>query len=144
VSLFVTERLFIVLKPKLLTLPRFAFAWRWFVTVRDKLIYWLRRLRRNARRVPAGTPKPVSTLVGKSHMPTARCWSDTEEVENRAMPNNQVNATELNRGESATAPLLLLRLVRDLEVLGDELWIAEETLGQPVWTYQDPLEERLA
>ena len=59
------------------------------------------------------------------------------------MPNNQVNATELNRGESATAPLLLLRLVRDLEVLGDELWIAEETLGQPVWTYRDPLEERL-
>jgi hypothetical protein len=64
-------------------------------------------------------------------------------MENRAVPNNQVNATELNRGESATAPLLLPRLVRDLEVLGDELWIAEETLGQPVWTYQDPLEERL-
>jgi hypothetical protein len=59
------------------------------------------------------------------------------------MPNNQVNVTELNRGESATAPLLLLRLVRDLEVLGDELWIAEETMGQPVWTYQDPLAERL-
>ena len=59
------------------------------------------------------------------------------------MPNNQVNVTELNRGESTTAPLLLLRLVRDLEVLGDELWIAEETIGQPVWTYQDPLAERL-
>ena len=59
------------------------------------------------------------------------------------MPNNQVNVTELNRGDSATAPLLLLRLVRDLEVLGDELWIAEETMGQPVWTYQDPLAERL-
>ena len=38
----------------------------------------------------------------------------------------------------------MLRLVRDLEVLGDELWIAEkETIGQPVWTYQDPLAERL-
>jgi hypothetical protein len=59
------------------------------------------------------------------------------------MPNNQVNVTELNRGESTTAPLLLLRLVRDLEVLGDELWTAEETMGQPVWTYQDPLAERL-
>ena len=59
------------------------------------------------------------------------------------MPNNQVNVTELNRGESTMAPLLLLRLVRDLEVLGDELWIAEETIGQPVWTYQDPLAERL-
>jgi hypothetical protein len=151
-SLFITERLFVVLKPKLLTLPWFAVAWQWFVTVRDKLIYWLRRtwtrLRRNVRRVPAGTLKPVSALVGKRNAtsPTARCWlvgTDTLSVENRAMPNNQVNVTELNGGESATAPLLLLRLVRDLEVLGDELWTAEETIGQPVWTYQDPLAERL-
>ena len=59
------------------------------------------------------------------------------------MPNNQVNVTELNHGESTTAPLLLLRLVRDLEVLGDELRNAEETIGQPVWTYQEPLVERL-
>jgi hypothetical protein len=36
-SLFITERLFVVLKPKLLILPWFAFAWQWFVTVRDKL-----------------------------------------------------------------------------------------------------------
>jgi hypothetical protein len=42
-SLFVTERLFLVLKPKLLTLSWFAVAWQWFVTVGDKLIYWLRR-----------------------------------------------------------------------------------------------------
>ena len=59
------------------------------------------------------------------------------------MPNNQVSVTELNRGESTTAPLLLLRLVRDLEVLGEELWTAEESMRQPVWTYQDPLAERL-
>ena len=59
------------------------------------------------------------------------------------MPNNQVNVTELNRGESTTAPLLLLKPVRDLEVLGDELWAAEEAIGQPVSTYQDPLAERL-
>ena len=62
-SLFITERLFVVLKPKLLTLPWFAFAWRWFVTVRDKLISWLRRtwtrVRRSAHRVPAKTPKPI-------------------------------------------------------------------------------------
>src|ERR1700732_3733972 len=38
-SLFITERLFVVLKPKLLTLPWFALAWQWFVTVRDKFIY---------------------------------------------------------------------------------------------------------
>ena len=36
-SLFITERLFVVLKPKLLILPWFAFAWQWFVTARDKL-----------------------------------------------------------------------------------------------------------
>ena len=42
-SLFITERLFCVIKPKLLSLPWFAFAWGRFVTVRDKLVYWLRR-----------------------------------------------------------------------------------------------------
>ena len=50
-DLFITERLFVVLKPKLLTLPWFAFAWRWFVTVRDKLVYWLRRTRTRVRKV---------------------------------------------------------------------------------------------
>ena len=42
------------------------------------------------------------------------------------MPNNQVNVIELNGAEFNTAPLHLLRLMRDLEVLGDELWTAEE------------------
>ena len=50
-SLFVTERLFTIVKPKLLTLPWFAFAWRWFATVRDKLVYWLRRTRTRVRKV---------------------------------------------------------------------------------------------
>ena len=59
------------------------------------------------------------------------------------MPNNQVNVTELKRRESSSAPLRLLVLMRDLEVFADELWAAEETIGQPVWTYQDPLVERL-
>ena len=59
------------------------------------------------------------------------------------MPNNQVNVTELNRRECSSAPLRLLMLMRDLEVFADELRAAEETLGQPVWTYQDPLVERL-
>jgi hypothetical protein len=43
-SLFVTERLFIALKPKLLTLRWFAVSWRWFVAVRDRLYYRLRRM----------------------------------------------------------------------------------------------------
>ena len=59
------------------------------------------------------------------------------------MPNNQVNVAELNRRDSSSAPLRLLRLMRDLEVFADELCTAEETIGQPVWTYQDPLAERL-
>jgi hypothetical protein len=40
-SLFVTERLFIILKPKLLTLPWFATIWTWFITTRDKTLGWL-------------------------------------------------------------------------------------------------------
>jgi hypothetical protein len=36
VSLFVTHRLFAVVKPKLLALPWFARAWTRFVAVRDK------------------------------------------------------------------------------------------------------------
>jgi hypothetical protein len=71
-SLFITERLFVVLKPKLLILPWFAFAWQCFVTVRDKLVNWLlrtwTRVRRSANRGPVGTPKPISALVDKTHI----------------------------------------------------------------------------
>ena len=59
------------------------------------------------------------------------------------MPNNQVNVTDTNRGNSTTAPLLLLTLMRELEVLANELWSVEETTGQPISTYRDPLAERL-
>jgi len=44
VSLFVTERLFIILKPKLMTLPWFAKSWRWFVALRRRTLRWLRSL----------------------------------------------------------------------------------------------------
>ena len=40
-GLFFVERLFKVVKPKLLTSPWFALAWTWFVTVRDKTCRWL-------------------------------------------------------------------------------------------------------
>src|SRR5215471_6953606 len=49
----------------------------------------------------------------------------------------------VTRGESTTAPLLLLRLMLDLEVLEEELRTAQDTKGQLVWTHQDPLAERL-
>jgi hypothetical protein len=50
VSLFVTERLFAVVKPKLLTLPWFAAIWNWFVARRGRALALLRRwtLRRKA------------------------------------------------------------------------------------------------
>jgi hypothetical protein len=41
VSLFVTEWLFVIVKPKLLTLPWFARAWAWFVAVRDETRRWV-------------------------------------------------------------------------------------------------------
>ena len=40
-SLFVTERLFIIVKPKLSTLSWFATIWTRFVTARDKTLGWL-------------------------------------------------------------------------------------------------------
>jgi hypothetical protein len=42
VSLLITERLFILVKPKLLTLHWFAVLWSWFVVGRDKTLRWLR------------------------------------------------------------------------------------------------------
>jgi hypothetical protein len=38
VSLFFVERLFVVAKPKLLTLHWFAAGWRWFVAMRGKAL----------------------------------------------------------------------------------------------------------
>jgi hypothetical protein len=40
-SFFVTERLFVALKPKLLSLSWFAVAWRLFVCARNKTLSWL-------------------------------------------------------------------------------------------------------
>jgi len=63
VSLFFVERLFVIAKPKLLTLHWFAAGWNWFVAVRGKalaLIRWppvsanrtaVRRKRRRAQRL---------------------------------------------------------------------------------------------
>jgi hypothetical protein len=41
-SLFVTERLFTIVKPKLLTLLWFATIWNWYLTIRAKVLRWLR------------------------------------------------------------------------------------------------------
>ena len=41
ISLFVIERLFCIVKPKLLTLPWFAAVWRPFVRVRGRVLRWV-------------------------------------------------------------------------------------------------------
>jgi hypothetical protein len=49
-SLVITERLFVILKPKLLMLPWFARAWRWFVALRRRCLRPLRSLRAPRRK----------------------------------------------------------------------------------------------
>ena len=43
-SLVVVERLFIIVKPKLLTIPWFAKLWQWFVRVRTAVLLWCKTL----------------------------------------------------------------------------------------------------
>ena len=43
VAAYAAGRLFVVVKPKLLTLPWFARLWRWFVAVRSKAVGLFRR-----------------------------------------------------------------------------------------------------
>lgn len=42
-SLLLVERLFKIVKPKLLTLPWFARTWDWFVSRRDAVLGWFRQ-----------------------------------------------------------------------------------------------------
>jgi hypothetical protein len=49
ISLFLTDWLFGVIKPKLLTIPWFARGWRWFVAQREKTWCLLRRVRATTR-----------------------------------------------------------------------------------------------
>ena len=42
-GLLLVDRLFVMVKPKLLTLPWFARLWRWFVAVRSKAVGLFRR-----------------------------------------------------------------------------------------------------
>ena len=48
-SLLVIERLFLIVKPKLLTLPWFAACWNWFVGARGAVLGWLGCARLRAR-----------------------------------------------------------------------------------------------
>src|ERR1700754_4252803 len=43
-GLVVVERLFIIVKPKLLTIPWFAGIWQWFVRVQTTVLVWCKSL----------------------------------------------------------------------------------------------------
>ena len=51
VGLFVTHRLFRIVRPKLLRLPWFAAFWTWLTTTRRQVFAWLRGLWQPRRRV---------------------------------------------------------------------------------------------
>ncbi len=53
-SLLLVERLFLIVKPKLLTLRWFAVLWNWFVAVRGTVLGWLgfNRMRGRLERQP--------------------------------------------------------------------------------------------
>ena len=61
VSLFVTERLFVIVKPKLLELPWFAMGWKYFVAWRRKAWSVLRKMwpRRKSRAAKRRRRAPV-------------------------------------------------------------------------------------
>ena len=67
-SLVVVERLFIIVKPKLLTIPWFAKVWQWFVRVRTAVLLWCKTLigrssgRRN-RDLVVDKAQPSATLL---------------------------------------------------------------------------------
>jgi hypothetical protein len=41
ISLFLTERLFVIVRPKLMKLPWFAAVWRPFVKLRNRVLRWV-------------------------------------------------------------------------------------------------------
>ena len=49
-SLVLVERLFIIVKPKLLMIPWFASVWKGFVFIRTKVLSWLKHLVRDSNR----------------------------------------------------------------------------------------------
>ena len=62
VSLLFVERLFRVVKPKLMMLGWFAKLWVWFVTLRNKVIPWPSKIPLEASRL-----SPSAARVGCSH-----------------------------------------------------------------------------
>jgi hypothetical protein len=75
-SLVVVERLFIIVKPKLLTIPWFAKIWQWFVRVRTTVILWCKSLGRSIgthnRDLVVDKAQPSATLLPDQRSLTRR------------------------------------------------------------------------
>jgi hypothetical protein len=56
-SLLIVERLFKIVKPKLLTLRWFAASWRWYAGIRAKALKWLRITWSSGRRALRATAR---------------------------------------------------------------------------------------
>ena len=65
-SLLVIERLFLVVKPKLLTIPWFAALWKHFVATRGAVLGWLSLYRMQARL--AEQPRALKSQILKSQV----------------------------------------------------------------------------
>jgi hypothetical protein len=83
-SVLAVERLFKLVKPKLLMLPWFSVMWTWFVVARDKTINWLRRSvgrARNAAYQFLGVARTRSTIrrrhSSKASVATSRARSSS-------------------------------------------------------------------
>jgi hypothetical protein len=66
ISLFVTHRLFAIMKPKLRKLPWFEVCWNWFVAARTRLRKWLRARVSFGRRILAEAMAAVDARRAQS------------------------------------------------------------------------------
>jgi hypothetical protein len=76
-SLDVVERLFIIVKPKLLTIPWIAKIWQWFVRVRTTVLLWCKSLIGRSsgtqnRDLVVDNAQPSATMLPDQLSPTHR------------------------------------------------------------------------
>lgn len=77
-SLVVVERLFIIVKPKLLTIPWFAAIWHRFIRVRSTVLVWCKSLIGRSSRT-----RNDSDLVVDKAQPSATLRSDQRSLTHR-------------------------------------------------------------
>jgi len=131
-SVLVAERLFKILKPRLLTLRWFAISWKWFVAVRHATLSWLRdkwTLGRTAftrRGVPkASTLTPYRGASANVSMPGCRVFPNIEE-----QPGAPFDWSDMVR--QITSLLAASRTAKARRIVADQTnWIASlKSAGQ--------------